>query len=116
MPKKTSSKGILNNNNSHKPNCDICGNDKEPIFKECCGVKVCFPCDSIFSGDCSVCKRDKLNLEILCECCEKLGNYMTTHWCPYCEGVYCSDCLSIKEHPLIVCKKTTCQDKFWDDK
>ena len=96
-------------------NCHICSKDNEPIVKECCGVKVCFPCESRFAGLCSVCQRDELNCEIICDCCGKEGNMMTISYCPYCEDMLCDDCLSIKEHPVILCKKERCMVEFMDD-
>ena len=94
--------------------CDICGNEEE-IFNQCCGVKVCFPCDYRFIGQCSVCQRDELNLELHCDCCEKVGTCMTILYCPYCEGIFCPDCLSINESPIICCYNESCEDRFWSE-
>ena len=61
--------------NEMEKSCDICGKDNEPIHYECCGVKICFPCDGRFAGLCSVCQRDELNSEMFCECCAKTRKY-----------------------------------------
>ena len=92
--------------------CDICGK-VEPIHNQCCSVKVCFSCDCILAGQCSVCQRDELNMELHCECCGRLGNSMTIRFCPYCEGLFCENCLSINDSPVIVCTSILCEQRFW---
>ena len=95
--------------------CDLCCDDDIHIHNECCGIKVCFPCDAKLVGMCSLCDRMELNKTICCDKCSKECKIVTSGFCPYCEEIFCSTCLHINESPLIVCTKESCISAFWNE-
>ena len=96
-------------NASQKEMCDLCGNMRI-IYNECCGMKVCFPCDAQLVGLCSVCKRKELNLTIECDKCECIITLMTSYYCwddecDVCHDTLCNKCIDEKHPHCFTTKK-----------
>ena len=92
--------------------CEICGEENDEMFNGHCGISWCYVCDARFLGRCPVCQRDELNMELECDCCEKVGTNITIHQCEYCADLFCNECLDINDIGYkICCKNFLCVEK-----
>ena len=92
--------------------CDICFEENEEIFGDCCGVKTCINCNSRFADYCCICEKNKIYEPRECSGCLSKVPLISIGVCDNCDEIFCEDCLYWFNPPICICFKKECIEEY----